>query len=63
MEGNQPLPKSLSFPKTGLIKSFKRTILFSNVEKSSDYVFWDVNLPTVLKARGCKLGNSFIVHI
>ena len=32
-------------------KNFKRGILFSILERSSNYVFGDVNLPTVLQAR------------
>ena len=44
-----PSPKPI-IPKTHPIKIFKRTILFRTVERSSDCVFGDVSLPTVLRA-------------
>ena len=51
MEDNHPPPSSLSFPKKYLDQNFKRSILFSLVGKSCNYVFGDVNLPTTLRKR------------
>ena len=55
-----PSPRKSIIPRNTSDRNFKRAILFSIVERSSNYVFGDTNHPTVLRAKGCKFGNSFI---
>jgi hypothetical protein len=39
------IPQNISHP------NFKKRVLFSLIERSSNYVFGDVNFPTVLRTR------------
>ena len=60
MEGKQPIPHKPIIPKNTSNLNFKRAILFSIVERSSNYVFGDVNLPSVLRARAVNLLMVYI---
>jgi len=51
LRATSPSPTSLSFPKKTSDQNFKRAISFRIVERSSNCVFGNVNLPTVLRAR------------
>ena len=57
-----PPPPKPVIPEKTSDQNFKRSILFSIVERSSKYVFGDVNLATVLRTRAgsCSLLTQYI---